>query len=114
MTRPGKEPLAYGERAAREGYVAVSAVHTRQDEAPVRLIPTGANGEAIETPTNNPVPTQDGDWLAAGHLRVGDRLRQSTGRPGRVAIVEPRSATQVMRNLTVTEPLVGRIPPLAA
>ncbi|MFN8523147.1 MAG: polymorphic toxin-type HINT domain-containing protein [Chloroflexota bacterium] len=98
--RVGDEVLAYDERTGREGYFTVTAVHTHQDEALVRLI---ADGEAIETTTNHPFLTQDGDWRPAGRLRVGDGLRQSAGRIGRVATVEPRSGSQVMYNLTVAE-----------
>ncbi|MFN8523149.1 MAG: polymorphic toxin-type HINT domain-containing protein [Chloroflexota bacterium] len=103
QVRLSDEALAYDERTGRQGYFTVTAVHTHRDEALVRLIPTGTSGEAVETAANHPFLTQDGDWRPAGRLRVGDSLRQSAGRLGRVATVEPRSGSQVMYNLTVAE-----------
>ncbi|MFN8523151.1 MAG: polymorphic toxin-type HINT domain-containing protein [Chloroflexota bacterium] len=97
---PSDEVLAYDERTGRDGCFTVTAVHTHQDEALVRLI---VDGEAIETTANHPFLTQDGDWRPAARLRVGDGLRQSAGRIGRVATVEPRLGSQVMYNLTVAE-----------
>ncbi|MFN8522811.1 MAG: polymorphic toxin-type HINT domain-containing protein [Chloroflexota bacterium] len=101
--RPSDEVLAFDERNGREDFFTITAVHTHRDEALVRLIPTGTSGEAVETTANHPFLTQDGDWRPAGRLRVGDGLRQSAGRIGRVAPVEPRSGSQVMYNLAVAE-----------
>lgn len=51
----------------------------------------------------HPFYTAEGEWVAAGDLCVGDRVRQADGRYGEVEAVEVVEQPQAMYNLTVAK-----------
>jgi RHS repeat-associated protein len=98
--REGKYVLAYHEVTGELGYYPVEAVWAHTDPVVVYLV---IEGERIETTPEHPFYTSEAEWIAAGELRLGDLIRQASGRYGRVQAVEFVSQPQVMYNLTVAE-----------
>jgi hypothetical protein len=96
----GKIVLAYNEVTGELGYYPVEAVWAHTDPVIVYLV---IEGERIETTPEHPFYTSEAEWIAAGELRLGDLIRQASGRYGRVQAVEFVSQPEVMYNLTVAE-----------
>ncbi len=61
------------------------------------------DGEVIETTPNHPFYTANGEWIEAGDLQIGAKIRQADGSYGLVESVVFVERTQWMYNLTVAE-----------
>jgi RHS repeat-associated protein len=92
--------LAYDEETRTTGEFAVTALHEHVHEVLVYLV---VDGEFIETTPEHPFYTADGEWVAAGDLRVGDRLTSADGAGGLVQSVRVVQQQQTMYNFTVHE-----------
>jgi hypothetical protein len=96
----GEIVLAYNEATGEVGYYPVEAVWAHADPVIVYLV---IEGERIETTPEHPFYTSEGEWVAAGELRLGDLIRRADGRYGRVQAVEFVVRPAMMYNLTVAE-----------
>jgi hypothetical protein len=61
------------------------------------------DGELIETTAEHPFYTDEGEWIAAAALTVGEAVRTLSGEYGTVENVQLIAADQPMYNLTVAE-----------
>ncbi|MCE7989402.1 MAG: DUF3990 domain-containing protein [Caldilinea sp. CFX5] len=96
----GDQVLAWDEVTDATGYYTVTAVWGHEDPVTVQLV---VNGETIDTTPEHPFLTVDGDWVAAGALQVGDKVRNAAGENGLVEAVEFAATSQVMYNMTVAD-----------
>jgi RHS repeat-associated protein len=94
----GTHVLAWDEASGATGSYTVTAVLVHPD--PVLLHLT-LDGETLVTTPEHPFFTQARGWVAAGDLRVGERVRQLDGDVGVVQDVALEQRPQVMYNLTV-------------
>lgn len=96
----GDRVLAWNETVGETGYYTVTAVWGHDDPVTVQLV---VNGETIDTTPEHPFLTANGDWVAAGELQVGDKVRNATGENGLVEAIEFAATPQVMYNMTVAD-----------
>ncbi len=78
----------------------ITAVWAHEDPIIVNLT---IDGEVIETTPNHPFYTAKGEWIEAGDLQIGAKIRQADGSYGLVESVVFVERTQWMYNLTVAE-----------
>ena len=117
----GTPVLAFNESTQQNGYYPITAVHRNLDPALTYLsLKDGRTGqpEAVTTTPEHPfyVQTQadtqtrpkpvghedlNSHWVGAGHLQIGDKIREADGSVGTVANVVTVQQTQEMFNLTV-------------
>jgi hypothetical protein len=94
----GDYVLAYDEATDTIGYYPISAIWMHEDPLVLYLV---IDGELIETTPDHPFYTMDGEWVAAGELQSGDRIRQADGSYGTVEAIQFVYQLQPMYNLTV-------------
>ena len=117
----GTPVLAFNESTGESGYYPITAVHQNVDPAITYLtLNDGKTNqpEAITTTPEHPFyvtqpsgtqpkPIGHEDlnehWVGAGHLQIGDKIREADGSVGTVANVVTVQQTQEMFNLTVDE-----------
>ncbi|WP_186805500.1 polymorphic toxin-type HINT domain-containing protein [Deinococcus metallilatus] len=120
----GTPVLAYNEQTGENGYYPITAVHKNTDpEITYLAIQDPEQGNKLEyiqtTPehpfyvkawsdtgeTPKPVGHEDlgKNWVGAGHLKIGDKIKQADGTTGVVANVVTLGQTREMFNLTVSE-----------
>jgi YD repeat-containing protein len=120
----GTPVLAYNEQTGENGYYPITAVHRNVDPAITYLTlkdPEQADKAELITTTpehpfylaapvdTQPRPKPQGHddlstrWVGAGHLKIGDRIKQADGTTGTVTNVITVQQTQEMFNLTVDE-----------
>ncbi|MBZ9751733.1 hypothetical protein K7W42_12770 [Deinococcus sp. HMF7604] len=120
----GTPVLAFNEQTGENGYYPITAVHKNVDPAITYLTLTDPDQrhklEFIETTPEHPFyvtersdtqprPKPEGHrelsdkWVGAGHLKIGDKIKQADGTLGLVANVINVQKTQEMFNLTVDE-----------
>ncbi len=92
--------LAYNEATGEIGYYPIAATWLHTDTEIVFLT---IDGEVIETTPEHPFYTDEGEWVAAGLLEVGDKIQTAEGGYGVVETIETLSLVQPMYNLTVDE-----------
>ncbi|MBZ0316362.1 MAG: hypothetical protein K8L91_08085, partial [Anaerolineae bacterium] len=95
----GDKVLAYNEETGELEYQEVTAVWEHYDDVLLLTI----DDETLETTTDHPFYTDQGEWVAAGDLEVGMHVRKSDGTYGEVEAIEQTETTQPMFNLTVDE-----------
>jgi hypothetical protein len=99
--RVGDTVLAYNEHTGEIGFYTVTDTINHVDETVIHLT---IDGELLETTAEHPFYTDDGLWIDAGDLQVGERVRSMDGEYGTVEAVEIiEDADQRMYNLTVAE-----------
>lgn len=96
----GDYVLAYDEATDTIGYYPISAIWMHEDPLVLYLV---IDGELIETTPDHPFYTMDGEWVAAGELQPGDKIRQADGSYGTVEAVQFVYQLQPMYNLTVAD-----------
>ena len=96
--RLGDHVLAWDEASGTTGSYTVTAVLAHPDPTLIHLT---LDDEHLETTPEHPFLTAERGWVAAGDLRVGERVRQVDGGFGRVQAVALEQRAQVMYNLTV-------------
>ena len=92
----GDQVLAWNQETGKTGYYTVTATHLHLDHTLVYLT---IDSETILTTPEHPFFTEGGQWVGAGELRVGNRVKQIDGDLGTVRKVEVVRAPQVMYNL---------------
>lgn len=75
----GDYVLAYDEATGTIGYYPVLTTWLHEDPVVVALV---IDREVVETTPEHPFYTAEGDWVAAGELQAGDRIRQADGTTG--------------------------------
>jgi RHS repeat-associated protein len=96
----GDKVRAYHEATGKTESETVTAVMVHTDPVIVHLT---LDGERIETTPEHPFYTIEGKWVAAGTLKVGDRIRKADGTYGMVDAGNFVERDQQMYNLTVDE-----------
>ena len=96
----GLEVWAYNEATGEFDCYPITAVWSHLDET---IVYVTIDGEVIETTPEHPFHTAEGEWVAAGDLRVGDKIRRADGSYGLVAGIVVVEQPQWMYNLTVAE-----------
>ncbi|WP_174366346.1 polymorphic toxin-type HINT domain-containing protein [Deinococcus sp. JMULE3] len=122
----GTPVLAFNEQTGQNGYYPITHVitHGTKDQGVTYLTLTDPDNknklEFIETTPEHPffvaqpadaqprpAPEGHGDlsrnWVGAGHLKIGDKIKQADGTTGLVANVTTVEQTREMFNLTVSE-----------
>ncbi|WP_240741115.1 polymorphic toxin-type HINT domain-containing protein [Deinococcus sp. Arct2-2] len=120
----GTPVLAFNEQTGENGYYPITAVHKNIDPDITYLAiqdpEQGNKTEYIETTPEHPFylsknvdashrPAPEGhadlnsNWVGAGHLKIGDKIKQADGTLGTIANVITLQQTQEMFNLTVSE-----------
>ncbi|WP_221090939.1 polymorphic toxin-type HINT domain-containing protein [Deinococcus aquaedulcis] len=120
----GTPVLAFNEKTGENGYYPITAVHKNVDPEITYLTLTDPDQkhklEFVETTPGHPFyvtersdtqprPKPEGHedlsdkWIGAGHLKIGDKIKQADGTIGLVANVINVQKTQEMFNLTVSE-----------
>lgn len=118
----GTPVLAFNEYTGENGFYSITAVYKNVDPAITYLVITdpeqGNKPEYITTTPEHPFYLKEGNgkqvrpkpighedlnsnWVGAGHLKVGDKIKQADGTTGVVANVVTVRQTQEMFNLTV-------------
>jgi hypothetical protein len=90
--------LAYNEETGEVGYYPVVAVWAHEDPVIVTLT---IEGEVIETTPEHPFYTEEGEWLPADALQIGDEIRTADWGTGTVESIVFIEKTQLMYNFTV-------------
>jgi hypothetical protein len=90
--------LAYNEETSEIGYYPVVAIWEHEDPVIVQLV---IDGEVILTTPEHPFYTEQGDWLTAASLQVGDKIRQADWQTGTVEAITSIASPQTMYNFTV-------------
>ena len=96
----GEYVLAYNEETGETGYYEVTDVWAHDDPVIVYLV---IDGELVETTPEHPFYTEEGEWIPAGELEIGDEIVSSDGDTGTVESVEFIAENQTMYNFTVDE-----------
>jgi hypothetical protein len=78
----------------------VEAVHRHEDK---RIVLLASENDIVETTPEHPFLVADGEWRAAGDLRIGDRVRRLDGTYGEVRATRTVDRVFQMFNLTVSE-----------
>lgn len=120
----GTPVLAFNEQLGANGYYPVTAIHRNQDAEITYLQISDPEArhqiDYIETTPEHPFyvtehsdaqlrPKPEGHeelgdkWVGAGHLRIGDKVKQADGTNGVVSGIVTIQKTQDMYNLTVGE-----------
>ena len=120
----GTPVLAFNEQTGENGYYPITAVHRNIDPDITYLTiqdpEQGNKSEFIETTPEHPFylatnvdtlprPQPEGHadlsakWVGAGHLKIGDQIKQADGTVGVITNVVTVQQTQQMFNLTVDE-----------
>jgi hypothetical protein len=94
----GDVVLAYDEETGEIDYYPVIATISHEDPVVEYLT---IDGETVVTTPNHPFYTDAGEWVNAGELQAGDRIRRADGSDGTVEAVTFVYAPQPMYNLTV-------------
>jgi hypothetical protein len=94
----GEYVLAYNEATGEIGYYPVVDLISHID--PVIVLLT-IDGELIETTPEHPYYADEGQWVDAGKLAVGDAIRTADWDTGIVENVTFVTQTQRMYNFTV-------------
>jgi len=100
LIREGDKVLAWNQETGTIGYYTVTDTHAHLDHTLVYLT---IDGETILTTPEHPFFTENGEWVGAGDLRVGSRVKQIDGDWGMVQKVEVVEQLQMMYNLTVAQ-----------
>ena len=90
--------FAYNQALHTNGFYTVTATLVHVD--PVELVLTLDN-ERIETTPGHPFFTANGEWVAAGDLKIGDSVRRADGSIGMVRAIVTLHDPEEMYNLTV-------------
>lgn len=124
----GTEVLAFNEELGENGYYPVTAIHKNIDPEITYLsivdpdLERDSEPEVVETTPEHPFyvmesahsaaqprPKPEGhdelgeNWIGAGHLKIGDKIRQADGTIGVVVDVVNIRKTEEMFNLTVAD-----------
>ena len=94
----GDYVLAYHEVEGTLGYYPVLAEWAHEDTVIIELV---IDGEVIFTTPDHPFYTEQGDWLPAAALQVGDEIRQADWDSGTVETITFIASPQTMYNFTV-------------
>jgi hypothetical protein len=92
--------LAYNEETGEIGEYPVTAVWVHDDD---NLLTLTIEGEVIITTTDHPFYTDEGEWILAGDLQIGDAVVSADGDFGTVDAVVITDGTAEVYNLTVDE-----------
>ncbi len=90
--------LAYDEATGATGVYTITGRAAHLDPAIVTLT---IGDETIATTPEHPFYTAAGEWVPAGQLAVGDRLRRVDGGDGLITALRLVARPEVMYNLTV-------------
>ena len=96
----GEYVLAYDEATEEIGYYPVTAVWVHTDPVIVELT---IDGETIETTLEHPFYTDEGTWIPADELQIGDEIRDAEWGTGTVDDIHVTYQPQPMYNFTVAE-----------
>ena len=120
----GSSVLAFNEQTGQNGYYPITAVMAHEDqsvtyltvidpdrqEATERITTTPGHPFYVKERSDSserpkPVGHEDlnSNWVGAGDLKIGDKIKQADGTTGVVANVVTIQQTQEMFNLTVDE-----------
>ncbi|MFC5601124.1 polymorphic toxin-type HINT domain-containing protein [Deinococcus cellulosilyticus] len=119
----GTPVLAFNEQTREQGYYPITQVFENQDPAITGLVIEDPETRALEYITTTPEhpfyvtersdteprPKPEGHsdlsdkWVGAGHLKVGDKLKQADGTLGEVRYVNTIQEARTMYNLEVEE-----------
>ena len=94
----GDEVLAYDEATGEVGEYTVTDTISHIDPEIVLLV---IDGEYLETTREHPFYTDEGEWVDAEDLEIGEEIRNLDGDYGIVESVEVITVSQAMYNLTV-------------
>jgi hypothetical protein len=90
--------LAYHEENDSLGYYPIVAVWAHDDPVVVHLT---IDGELVVTTPEHPFCTEQGEWLTAASLKVGDEIRRADWGTGAVEAITVIAGPQTMYNFTV-------------
>jgi RHS repeat-associated protein len=96
----GDTVVAYDETTGETGEYEITDMISHEDPVIVHLT---IDGELIETTPEHPFYTDDGEWINAGELEVGDLIYSLDGDFGVVESIVVVADPQQMYNLTVDE-----------
>lgn len=96
----GDLALAYHEALGTSGYYTVTTAVVHLD--PVVVVLT-LDDEQIETTPEHPFFTLTNEWITAGDLKVGNRIRRADGSYGMVQSLNWIQQLQLMYDLTVAD-----------